>query len=227
LVDMLNNYLDYMSNIILSFDGTIDKYIGDAIMAIWNAPLDDPDHATKAIQAAMAMEIQVQEFAKSNPEYPEIKIGIGLNSGLMTVGNLGGSARFDYTVIGDNVNLGARLEGLTKKYDATVICTEDTANQYHGEEYLFRLLDDVTVKGKSQSVKIMQPMQNNQANQKIAHQYQKAFATYQQGNFKAAKQQLESILKIDKPSHKLLERVEHLIQNPPQDWNGVWNWEEK
>jgi adenylate cyclase len=227
LVSMLNDYLDYMTNIILDHEGTIDKYIGDAIMAFWNAPLDEPDHATKGILAALDMQKQVEEFVQAHPEYPEIKIGIGVNTGDMTVGNVGGSARFDYTVLGDNVNLGARLEGLTKKYGVTVLCTQSAMDQFTGQQVLFRLLDEVRVKGKTSAVKIYEPMFESEVNLKLKQVYAEAFELYQQAEFAKAAELLKKTSNLDAAAKKLQERSEQLVQSPPAKWEGIWNWEEK
>lgn len=246
LVNMLNDYLNYMSEIIFVHEGTIDKYMGDAIMAFWNAPLDDAQHAFNAVSAALAMEKQVADFNGSHPQYPPINIGIGLNTGEMTVGNVGGSKRFDYTVLGDNVNLGSRLEGLTKKYGVITICTEATVNAYmqhaNASPVVFRLLDRVIVKGKDLPVDIYQPVrllqdqdqyqeqgQDNQASKEqmlVLERYQKAFELYSRGSFTQAAVLLEQQPQ-DLPSAKLHARIVAMNGVAPKDWDGVWRWEEK
>src|SRR5690606_515513 len=128
--------------------GTIDKYMGDAIMAFWGAPLADSLHASRAVKAGLEMvagmtSLQEQFKAKG---WPEIKIGVGLNTGEMTVGNMGSEFRMAYTVMGDAVNLGSRLEGLTKNYGVYIIVSEFTKEK--APEYLYRELDIVRVKGK-------------------------------------------------------------------------------
>lgn len=242
LIDMLNDYLGYMTKIILKNSGTVDKYIGDAIMAFWNAPLDDENHAANAINAALNMRDQLEEFGKMHPEYPEINIGIGLNTGDMTVGNVGGEARFDYTVLGDNVNLGSRLEGLTKKYGVTIIVSESTKNAYEeiyklrkqdqddneNNDFKFRLLDDMKVKGKNDSVRIYQPfrLQEYESYKNEIEIYSSGFDLYQRGDFEEAVKVLGKN-KNDKPSILLIERIQTLLQNPPDDWHGIWKWDEK
>ncbi|MFS8130839.1 MAG: CHASE2 domain-containing protein [Candidatus Dojkabacteria bacterium] len=226
LVQLLNDYLEFMSNVILSNNGTIDKYIGDAIMAIWGAPLVDIEHANNSVETAFQMKDKLEEFKKIYPQYPEINIGIGINSGAMVVGNVGGSARFDYTVLGDNVNLGSRLEGLTKKYGVTVIISEGTKDLITDAAIIFRHLDTVKVKGKDKPVKIYEPLRNFEANKDLVEKFEKAFNLYHKGDFKQSKSLLEK-LDSDKASHKLIERIDELIKNSPEHWDGVWKWDEK
>lgn len=196
------------------------------MVAIWNAPLEDQIHANNSVETALKMKDSVEEFNKSHPQYPEINIGVGVNSGEMVVGNVGGSARFDYTVLGDNVNLGSRLESLTKKYGVTVIVSGNTKDLITDSGIIFRQLDEVKVKGKDRPVKIFEPLRNFEANKDLVDKFEEAFKKYHKGDFVAAKKLLLK-LDSDKASHKLLERVEELIQNPPENWNGVWKWDEK
>ncbi|MEO6729153.1 MAG: adenylate/guanylate cyclase domain-containing protein [Candidatus Dojkabacteria bacterium] len=226
LINLLNDYLEFMSNVILNNNGTIDKYIGDAIMAIWGAPLTDLEHANNSVEAAMQMKESLEEFKKMYPKYPDINIGIGINSGEMVVGNVGGSARFDYTVLGDNVNLGSRLEGLTKKYGVTIIIAESTMKQVSESSIIFRHLDTVKVKGKDKPVKIYEPLRHFEANKDLVKKFNQGYNFYEKGEFKKAKDILEKLTE-DKASHKLLERIDSLLANPPLDWKGVWTWDEK
>jgi adenylate cyclase len=157
-VTFLNHYLSSMSEVIFKHQGTIDKFIGDAIMAIFGAPLPQQDHADKACLVAMGMVENLQAVNEENVKlgFPKIAIGIGINTGNMTIGNIGSNKRFDYTVIGDAVNLGARLEGLTKFFDVQVIVSEQTREAVVSKELRFRELGNVIVKGKEQPVKIYQ-----------------------------------------------------------------------
>ena len=155
LVELINNYLDRMTKIILSHGGTIDKFMGDCIMAFWNAPLDCPDHAQQAVNAARKIEIEAIKVADELVEkgLPRVDIGIGINTGDCIVGNMGSETRFDYSVIGDAVNLGARLEGQTRNYDGVrVLLSEFTYKQC--EEGDFKRLDSIKVKGKEEPVTI-------------------------------------------------------------------------
>lgn len=158
LTRLMNIYLTHITDIIYAHHGTVDKYIGDAVMAFWGAPLNDPDHALWALDAALAMD---KEMPKINQDLiaaglPAIEAGMGLNTGLMNVGNMGSRYRMAYTVMGDAVNLGSRLEGLTKYYGVPIIVSSDTADQ--AECYSFMVLDRVQVKGRAEPVTLYQPL---------------------------------------------------------------------
>lgn len=159
LTRLVNNILTPLSDVILRHGGTIDKYIGDCIMAFWNAPLDDPDHAAHALAAAREM---VASLDKINADIKsqltsltdiDIRIGIGLNTGDCVVGNMGSDTRFDYSVLGDPVNVAARLEGLTKEYDTAIILGEAVFEQLKDTRGT-QLLGDIQVRGREQSLKI-------------------------------------------------------------------------
>ena len=152
LVALVNRFLTNQTNIILKHEGTIDKYMGDCIMAFWNAPLDVEDHARKATAAALEMREALEELnnALRNEGSPEINTGVGINTGPCVVGNMGSSSRFDYSVLGDAVNLAARLESSCKTYDTDLIISE--YSMVDGFDYKF--LDEVKVKGNSEPVKI-------------------------------------------------------------------------
>lgn len=153
LVDTLNTYLTRMTQIVFDHGGVLDKYIGDAVMAFWNAPFDQPDHAERAVRCAVAMRdaLDAMNAEKTFPGDVVLKMGIGINTGDMTVGNFGGEARFDYTVIGDAVNLAARIETATKEYGAEILISEST---YHRVSSLIRArrVGEATVKGKTEPV---------------------------------------------------------------------------
>ena len=158
LKQLLNQFFTPMTRIIFERRGTIDKYVGDMIMAFWGAPVQDPQHRQHAVEAALAMLDQVvamrPEFSERN--WPEVNIGIGINTGMMNVGDMGSEYRRAYTVIGDAVNLGSRLEGLTKYYGVLLIVSETTAAGLEG--ILLRHLDRVKVKGKNEPVDIYEPV---------------------------------------------------------------------
>jgi adenylate cyclase len=155
LVEIMNTYLTAMTEIVFANGGTLDKYIGDAVMAFWNAPLDQPDHAIRAARTAIQMQNKLAEMNKEKifPNEIELKIGIGINTGEMIVGNMGSETRFDYTVLGDNVNLGARLESLTKEYGVGIIVSESTRAEV-GDAIVTRELGEAAVKGKKTQVLI-------------------------------------------------------------------------
>jgi adenylate cyclase len=155
LVAQLNEYFSRMVEIVFRHRGTVDKFVGDMVMALFGAPLDDPDHAEHAVQAAIDM---VKELGELNRSWAargmaQLDIGVGINSGDMIAGNIGSSAIMSYTVIGDNVNLGSRLESLNKDYRTRIIISEATRTRLTNR-YDVRPLGDVTVKGKSTAVAI-------------------------------------------------------------------------
>lgn len=153
LVNHLNVYLTAMSDLILEYDGTLDKYEGDAIMSFWGAPLEQEDHALRACKSALKQIKALKELNKIWPPEKQINIGIGLNTGIMTVGNMGSIGRMDYTVMGDQVNLGARLEGTNKTYGTNIIISENTYAMVK-EYVIVRELDNIRVKGKNKPVLI-------------------------------------------------------------------------
>ena len=159
LVDLINYYLDTMTKIILKHGGTIDKYMGDCIMAFWNAPLECPDHADKAVITAMEILDAGKELQKELEEkgLPSIGVGIGINTGECIVGNMGSESRFDYSVIGDAVNLGARLEGQTRNYDGVDLLLSSYTYQA-GLSTAVREIDRIQVKGKKEKVTIYTPI---------------------------------------------------------------------
>lgn len=231
LVDLLNDYLDTMSPLILDRKGTIDKYIGDAIMAFWNAPVETPHHELLAVETALIMQEKLAEFNTSLNRTDGLKlgIGIGVNTGEMVVGNMGSKERFNYTVMGDAVNTGSRFEGLTKKYGVITIVGEATRNaivdNIGDESILFRKLDIMTVKGKSDPTTIYEPLRATPATRQFIATYEAGFDAYTRGDFVQAKSKLEPLARDgDGPSQMLLERMETI---DPATWKGVWKWEEK
>ena len=153
LTELINKFLTPMTDIILKHGGTVDKYMGDCIMAFWNAPLDTPNHQYMAIKAAREMKRKLIQMNIKEEFGTELKIGIGINTGEAVVGNMGSEQRFDYSVLGDAVNLASRLEGISKNYDTTIVIGEDTYRTVK-DKFKFRKLDDVQVKGKSNKVAI-------------------------------------------------------------------------
>jgi adenylate cyclase len=230
LKDYLNAYLNPMTEVIFKYHGTIDKYVGDLIMAFWGAPLQDKKHAKHAINAALDMQHEVSKLndVLSEKKLSSIQIGIGLNSGMMSVGDMGSKFRLNYTVLGDSVNLGSRVEGLTKYYDVKIIATENTI--YEQNNFLFRLLDRVRVKGKNEAVAIYEVIcRKNVANAEIKNEimrHEEALNFYFQQKWETA-QELFTDLDKNNPHKKLyqlyLERIAAFIKNPPpNDWDGVF-----
>jgi adenylate cyclase len=227
LIEIINKYLERMCAVILKNNGTIDKFIGDAIMAFWNAPLEEPEHQLLAIKTALEMQVEIESF---NQEISQnFKVGVGINTGDMVVGNVGSNLRFDYTVLGDNVNLGSRIEGLTKKYGVAILITESVVENLidvtsHG--IIFRLLDRVIVKGKSKPIDIYEPMLDTTQNKETATKYSTAFKHYQAGEFEHAIKIWDS-LTTDACSQIMSERSKTIALDLDGKWNGVWKWDEK
>lgn len=224
----MNEYLTTMSHCIIDHGGTVDKFIGDAIMAIWGAPLDDEEHAVHALQAALGMMAQLeetrQEYARRG--LPVIDIGIGINTGIMSVGNFGSHERFDYTVMGDNVNLASRLEGANKDYGTHVIISEFTRKEL-GDRFFCRFIDKVRVKGKNKAVDIYEPLVEGTPDSALSKEvevYEQAVADYRNQKFERAKAALTELYR----NHPLrlyaiyLDRINNYLKSPPPgDWDGV------
>ncbi|HEY3487028.1 MAG TPA: adenylate/guanylate cyclase domain-containing protein [Gammaproteobacteria bacterium] len=230
LSQLLSDFLTPMTAVIHKHRGTIDKYMGDAIMAFWGAPLDDPYHQKNALLASMEM-IQVleqqQELFKSRG-WPPIKIGVGLNSGTMNVGNMGSEFRMAYTVLGDAVNLGSRLEGLTKEYGANIIVSENIRDAVPEFEYLE--LDLVRVKGKDKPVTIYQPLgfsiELDKSVRSETKRFSQALKMYRQRDWDSAEREIFNLstLNAERKVYKLyLDRIVYFRNNPPEDnWDGVF-----
>lgn len=224
----LNQFFTPVTQAILQHEGTIDKYVGDMIMAFWGAPLEDPRHASHSINAAFSMLDKIallnKEFAASGS--PLAHVGIGISTGDMNVGDMGSSFRRAYTVIGDTVNLGSRLEGLTKFYGLTILVSEKTKEQATDFKYI--MVDKVKVKGKMQSVSIYTPTpstMNNELSQDF-DLYTQGIEAYFNRDFRTAITSMSELIeKKDFPYQTLLnlilERAEHFTQEPPaEDWDG-------
>lgn len=229
LADVLNAYLNTMTQIVQKQRGTIDKYIGDAIMAFWNAPIDLPDHATRAVQTALDMQAALprlnEEFAARG--WPHVKIGVGVNTGRMSVGNMGSAFRMSYTVMGDVVNMGSRLEGITKQYGVDILVTEATvaADPVHA----FMKVDHVRVKGKLKPIEIYEVLgEKSKLPADVlenARAFEAAFAAYQKQQWDDAERQLRE-LNAGAPRvlyDIYLERIALSRKTPPApDWDGVF-----
>jgi adenylate cyclase len=221
-VTFLNHYLSSMSEVIFKHQGTIDKFIGDAIMAIFGAPVPQENHAEKACLVALGMVENLNQVNRDNIKlgFPKIGIGVGINTGDMTIGNIGSNKRFDYTVIGDAVNLGARLEGLTKFFDVQIIVSEFTHDVVKNQELKFRELGNVVVKGKEKSVKIYQlliPSSTPSDSGLWLEHWQRAFEAMEARNLKAALECLkrcQSILGEDIATFYYLKMCEAYLDTP-------------
>jgi class 3 adenylate cyclase/uncharacterized membrane protein SpoIIM required for sporulation len=226
LVALLNEYLDVMTEVILEHRGVVDKYIGDAIMAFWGAPLDEPKHAFFSCKASLKMMQELNHFnaALKRKGLPEINIGIGLNTSPMVVGNMGSHKRFDYTVIGDAVNLGSRLESLNKQYGTHIIASEYTREQVI-DDFEFRELDYVKVKGKNKPIRIFELMgYKGSVNMNLKDKFEKALELYRCKNFVQARSRFLDLARDgDIPSDIYVKRCEAFSKYPPSDdWDGVY-----
>ncbi len=230
LTQLMNEMLTPMTHVIHHHRGTIDKYMGDAIMAFWGAPLKDENHARHALEAGLEMVKALPQINQRfrNKGWPEINIGVGLNSGVMSVGNMGSEFRMAYTVMGDAVNLGSRLEGLTKQYGVNIIVSEFTKAKV--PDYSFLELDRVRVKGKDEPVIIFEPLgaTDKQPEDLLARveRFHAALLDYRQQRWDAAESALKALAEED-PQRKIydvyLQRIQHFREDPPDiDWDGVF-----
>ncbi|HTR49498.1 MAG TPA: adenylate/guanylate cyclase domain-containing protein [Kofleriaceae bacterium] len=230
LATFLGEYLTPMSALVLESGGTLDKYIGDAVMAIWSAPVDVPDHAARACEVALRMQEALVALNQSWRERgkPAIAIGIGINTGAMAVGNMGSAARFDYTVLGDQVNLAARLEALTKEYGAGILVGEATARAA-GAAFVFRELDVVRVKGRAAAAPVFELVGRVGA-ARVERAFGEALAAYRRREFAAARAQFAALAgeHADPAAAALAARCDVLAAEPPPDgWDGVYEQRSK
>ena len=224
LTGLLNAYLSAMSPKILEEKGTIDKFIGDAIMAFWNAPLRIENHTLHAVQASLSMVDGLVEFNKEHNA--SLAVGIGLHTGEVVVGNIGSQDRINYTILGDVVNTGSRLEGLTKKYGVGILASEDVRNKVHNdEEIVWRKLDVITVKGKSEPTTIYEVRRAKDFDKNLVLEYEKGLYFYTQGNLDEAVVVFRKLAHDgDIPSQKMVEKIPTINKST---WDGVWHFDEK
>lgn len=235
LVLILNKYLGPMTDIVMANKGTLDKYIGDAVMAIYNAPLDVVDHAEKAAGSALEMMRKLDELnvAFQRDFQHSIKIGIGLHTGEAVVGNMGSEQRFNYTAIGDTVNLASRLEARTKAYGVPILISGKTRYALSGG-FVCRRMDRLRVKGKAKPVEIFELMgygEEDRRHHNLIDRFQHGLAQYFDNHFNAALKEFEALAHDypdDKPTQVFIQRCRDFIQTPPpEDWGGVYVAEDK
>ena len=230
LVELLNEYLSAMTDVIFETWGTLDKYIGDAIMAFWGAPYPQTDHAVRACRAAFEMlgvlnKLQAKWEAQGRPR---IDIGVGINTGLMVVGNMGSAKRFNFTIMGDDVNLASRLEGTNKQFGTRVIISEATYLEVH-EHFIARELDLIRVKGKTKPVKIFEllgPTADLETHRDRVDRFHQGLEKYRSGQWESALETFEELTidyPQDAPSHIFVKRCHDLLEQPPAGaWDGVY-----
>lgn len=254
LVSLLNSYFTQMTDIIFSHNGTLDKYIGDAIMVIFGAPVWSDDHAQSCCYTALEMRARLEEMNLENSKEPNsndpgsgivtadptsaapifhpLAIGIGINTGDMIVGNMGSLRRFDYTVMGDEVNLASRLEGVTKIYNVHIIISEETKNDLDREKFLYRELDLIKVKGKYRAIKIYELISTAPASESdiaCVNLFSQALQVYREKRWDDAIDLFRKASEYrdgDGPSELFIKRCEMFKRNPPvaagEEWDGVW-----
>ena len=231
LTTFMNRYLTVMTDVILTHKGVVDKYIGDAIMAFWGAPLPSETHGEDAVSATVAMSEALDNFNSENKSMglPVIEIGIGLNSGKVVAGNMGSEQRFDYTIMGDTVNLASRLESLTKAYGVRIIASDTL---HLSDATISREIDRVKVKGKNMAVKILEviPYERKEDFENVNKRFDLARDYYYKGDWDKCLKLLAEIEKImpdDGPTKVLRERCLQFKVVPPAIWDGVYEHKSK
>jgi adenylate cyclase len=230
-VSLLNEYFTIMVDCIQREDGMLDKFIGDAIMAAFGIPIAHPDDEDRAVRTAIAMITELQEWnrRRASEGKKPLDMGIGLNTGTIVSGNIGSPKRMDYTMIGDGVNLAARLESACKKYSSHILISENTFKKLRGT-YRIRSIDDVVVKGKSEAVRIYEVLDYHSDESfpnlmEVVSYFKEGRNHYSKGNWGKAVKSFQRALELhpaDKLSNIYIERCRCLQETPPDDWNGVW-----
>jgi adenylate cyclase len=230
LAELLNRYLTEMTDIILASGGTVDKYEGDAIIAFWNAPTEQRDHPFRAVQAALACQRRLGEL---RPEFQEVcgkelRMRIGLNSGEAYVGNFGSTQKFDYTMLGDAVNLAARLEGVNKIF-GTYTMVSGITRRLVDDDLAFRELGRVQVVGRKEAVTVFEPMfwEDFDAREELIDQFEEGLDLFYGGYFDSAREQFQGIADRDPVAERYLERLRTLEGDPPEGWAGLWVMDKK
>jgi len=225
LIHLLNNYMTPMVDNIVSHHGTIDKFIGDAIMAYWNAPVPIKNHPDEAVRSAIEQINMLTEVNKIvKPLYDvEIKIGIGIHTGLVTAGDMGSEGRSDYTIIGDNVNLASRMEGLTKQYDAQILISKSTYDKLSGS-YKIRPIDLVEVKGKHEAVEIYEVLAANKTVEDDELKlWEEVTALFREGKVFEAYTLYKKLQEMNpcKLYNMYVERCEYFLDNPEVEFSSI------
>lgn len=236
LVELLNAYLGAMTEVVFAHGGMLDKYIGDGIMAIWGVPVARSDHAAAACRAALDMQERLQELRPRWQEkgWPELEIRIGINSGLVVFGNMGSMEHLSLTVVGDNVNLASRLEGLNKVYGTNILISEATAKALP-QGFWIREIDTVRVKGKEQAVRIFELLGEGdrrleREKLEVMEQFSEALAAYRRGEFDVAARGFAVLAhgpNGDRAAQFFLARCRRLGQSPPAKWEAITELDEK
>lgn len=234
LTIFMSEYFTGISDIVMDKRGVIDKYIGDAIMAFWGAPLDNPRHAEDACRTALSIKKKLEEHNKISVAKgkPVINIGVGINTGEVVVGNMGSLKRFNYTIIGDDVNFTSRLEGLNKEYGTSCIISESTKEEIKDVLDLHaRELDEVLVKGKSKPKRIFELMEKpkDKATEESLRAFEEGRKLYISGEWERAIKMFEKATAFGdgKTSRIFIERCRNLLAEPPSVWSGIYQFKNK
>jgi adenylate cyclase len=240
LGDFLKEYMTELTGVVFKYNGMLDKYIGDAIVALFGVPLNLDNHSEYACLAAIEMKKRGKEISrkhKSHEMFDKLATRIGINTGVMITGNMGSEQMFDYTAIGDNMNLAARLEGLNKAYSTEILISEFTKNKI-SNKFLCREIDLVKVKGKSKGIRVYELFDHidliyqHEADtySRLKENFERALGHYYTGNWKEALDIFTEVKKdfpSDKPSEIMIARTNRLINEAPKDWDGSWVMREK
>lgn len=230
LTSLLNDYLSAMTEIILEEGGTLDKYVGDAIIAFWNAPLDQPDHAERAARAAVRCQARLAELRPAFREKTgmELRMRIGLNTGVAVVGNLGSRSRFDYTILGDAVNLASRLEGINKQFGTFILASEAMRKELGGG-FSLREISRVAVVGRKEPVRVFELLSREEfaAREQQLPAYAEGLTSFSAGKFAAALASFQAIGGSDPAAAAFVRKCRDLMEHPPGQWDGVWTMTEK
>ena len=225
LTQLLNEYLTEMTEIIQDEGGTVDKYEGDAIIAFWNAPIEVPEHGLRAVRAALRCQAKLAEMRPQVKERigKDMYMRIGLNTGPAVVGNLGSHTRFDYTMLGDSVNLAARLEGANKAF-GTYNMISDSTREMIGDTFAVRELARLAVVGRKEPVTVYEPMFTEEYNrrQEVLDTFTEGLSKFYDGEFDQAIQILKKISDIDTAAAAYLAKCHLLMHERPENWQGVW-----
>ena len=226
LTRLLNVYLTAMTDIIHEEGGTVDKYEGDAIIAFWNAPLTQSDHAVRCVRAALRCQAKLAEMRPSFRENlgKDLKMRIGVNTGYAVVGNMGSHSRFDYTMIGDAVNLASRLEGINKQFGTYTLISQTTKEEM-ADAFYTRELSRVAVVGRKEPVVVYEPAlpeDMNEQKQKMLAIFSKALTLFYRGDFDHARSVFAGIARQDPVAQVYVDKCVELLASPPKDWQGVW-----
>ncbi len=225
LTALLNDYLSAMTNIVQEEGGTVDKYEGDAIVAFWNAPLEVPEHANRAVRAALRCQADLSKlrigFRKRIGQ--DMFMRIGINTGPAVVGNLGSHTRFDYTMLGDAVNLAARLEGVNKQFGTYTMISQSTRDLLQ-EGFAVRELARVAVVGRKEPVTVYEPMfaAEYEARKDVLNTFAKGLELFYKGDFPTALETFSTIQDLDPAAAGYADKCQMMVENQPRNWQGVW-----